>query len=71
MKNIIFQQQNSVFLKIKNEAYKFLDNSKFPIVVKADGLAAGKGVYICEELEKAKVLSMKFLMENLEKQEIF
>ena len=31
-----------------------MDNSKFPIVVKADGLAAGKGVYICEELEKAK-----------------
>ena len=40
--------------KNKKEAYKFLDNSKFPIVVKADGLAAGKGVYICEELEKAK-----------------
>ena len=26
----------------------FLKNSSFPIVIKADGLAAGKGVYICE-----------------------
>ncbi len=29
-------------------AKKFLQNCSFPIVVKADGLAAGKGVYICE-----------------------
>ena len=27
---------------------KFLKESKFPIVIKADGLAAGKGVYICD-----------------------
>ncbi len=31
-----------------NEAQEFLKKSKLPIVVKADGLAAGKGVYICE-----------------------
>ena len=34
----------------ENEAKKFLDNSKFPIVVKADNLASGKGVYICEKM---------------------
>ena len=33
--------------KNNNEAQKFLENCKYPIVVKADGLAAGKGVYIC------------------------
>ena len=33
--------------KNNNEAKKFLENCKYPIVVKADGLAAGKGVYIC------------------------
>ncbi|MDC1177141.1 phosphoribosylamine--glycine ligase [Candidatus Pelagibacter sp.] len=33
----------------KNEAFKFLIKSKFPIVVKADGLASGKGVYICND----------------------
>ena len=31
-----------------NDASDFLNNSKFPIVIKADGLAAGKGVYISE-----------------------
>ena len=34
-----------------NESLSFLDKCTFPIVVKADGLAAGKGVYICETLE--------------------
>ena len=31
----------------KDSAKKFLTNSIFPLVIKADGLAAGKGVYIC------------------------
>ena len=39
-----------VFNNIK-ESLSFLDKCVFPIVVKADGLAAGKGVYICESLE--------------------
>ena len=30
------------------DAIKFLKSSNFPIVVKVDGLASGKGVYICE-----------------------
>ena len=30
-----------------DSAFKFLKNNKTPIVVKADGLAAGKGVFIC------------------------
>ena len=41
-----------IFQKIK-EANLFLKNSKFPLVVKADGLAAGKGVYICEDTKEA------------------
>ena len=31
-----------------NETKKFLNEAQFPLVVKADGLAAGKGVYICK-----------------------
>ncbi len=33
----------------KIKALNFLNGCKFPLVVKADGLAAGKGVYICEK----------------------
>ena len=32
----------------------FLNECKLPIVVKADGLAAGKGVYICETHDQSK-----------------
>ena len=39
-----------VFDTITN-SLSFLRKCKFPIVVKADSLAAGKGVYICETLE--------------------
>ena len=38
-------------LESEAEAKKFLKKCKFPTVVKADGLASGKGVYICENLE--------------------
>tara|TARA_B100001057_G_scaffold401180_1_gene412596 strand:- start:2629 stop:3894 length:1266 start_codon:yes stop_codon:yes gene_type:complete len=40
--------------KSSDEAKKFLDKCSHPIVVKADGLAAGKGVYICEETKESK-----------------
>ena len=35
------------------EAKKYLETSKYPIVLKADGLALGKGVLICETKEDA------------------
>lgn len=36
-----------------NEALKYLETSKYPIVLKADGLALGKGVLICNTKEEA------------------
>lgn len=36
------------------EAIKYLETAKMPIVLKADGLALGKGVLICSNLEEAK-----------------
>ena len=39
--------------KNEKEAQKFLINSKYPIVIKADNLASGKGVYICENQEQS------------------
>ena len=37
------------------EANDFIENCKLPIVVKADGLASGKGVYICNKKEEALI----------------
>lgn len=35
-------------------ALEYLETAKFPIVLKADGLALGKGVLICNNLEEAR-----------------
>ena len=45
------------------EAKKFLDNSNFPIVIKADNLAAGKGVYICENKQES-IQAVKEIFEG-------
>ncbi len=44
-----------------DEALKYLETASFPIVLKADGLALGKGVLICETKEDAKA-GVKSLM---------
>ncbi len=47
-KNFNIPTANFGIFQNSKDAKKFLKNSKFPIVVKSDGLASGKGVYICE-----------------------
>tara|TARA_B100000963_G_C22617797_1_gene668267 strand:- start:1436 stop:2698 length:1263 start_codon:yes stop_codon:yes gene_type:complete len=42
-----------IFFKAE-DAERFIQNCDYPIVIKADGLAAGKGVYICENSDQAK-----------------
>tara|TARA_B100001057_G_scaffold283246_1_gene283601 strand:- start:938 stop:2200 length:1263 start_codon:yes stop_codon:yes gene_type:complete len=37
------------------EAKKFIHSYKFPIVVKADNLASGKGVYICNNIQETEI----------------
>ncbi len=37
-----------------DDAIKYLETSEYPIVLKADGLALGKGVLICNDFEEAK-----------------
>ncbi|MDD6157247.1 MAG: phosphoribosylamine--glycine ligase [Lachnospiraceae bacterium] len=44
-------------------ALKYLETAKMPIVLKADGLALGKGVLICNTLEEAKA-GVKEIMED-------
>ena len=36
------------------KAIAYLEHAKFPIVLKADGLALGKGVLICQNMEEAR-----------------
>lgn len=45
------------------EALDYLETAKFPIVLKADGLALGKGVLICNTLEEAQA-GVKEIMED-------
>ncbi len=40
-----------------HETIDYLKNSYFPLVIKADGLASGKGVYICQNFNDAKTAS--------------
>ncbi len=47
----------------KEEALAYLETAKMPIVLKADGLALGKGVLICKTLEEAKA-GVKTIMED-------
>ncbi len=41
--------------KNKNESKEFLKNSNYPTVIKADNLASGKGVYICNNEDEAHI----------------
>lgn len=45
------------------EAYAFLERASYPIVLKADGLALGKGVLICETRQEAEA-GVKEIMED-------
>ena len=43
-----------IFINI-NDAEEFAKNSKYPLVIKADNLASGKGVYICNNFIDSKL----------------
>ena len=47
-----------------NEGYAFLDRMKSPYVLKADGLAAGKGVLIIDDLNEAKYELANMLLDK-------
>jgi phosphoribosylamine--glycine ligase len=51
-----------IFTNVK-EAKHYVIESEMPVVIKADGLAAGKGVVICESAEQA-VVTLTQMMEE-------
>ena len=48
----------------EKEAVKYLQNSNMPVVVKADGLAAGKGVVVAQDFEEAEEAIHRMLIER-------
>lgn len=46
------------------EALAYLESADFPIVLKADGLALGKGVLICNTLEEAKAGVKEIMLDK-------
>lgn len=47
-----------------NKAQEYIKNCKFPLVVKADGLALGKGVIICQNYEEAKIAINEMMVNS-------
>ena len=47
-----------------DEALAYLETAKFPIVLKADGLALGKGVLICNTLEEAQAGVKEIMLDK-------
>ena len=45
-------------------AIAYLETAKFPIVLKADGLALGKGVLICKDFEEAKAGVKEIMLDK-------
>jgi phosphoribosylamine---glycine ligase len=46
-------------------ALVFLEKAQFPLVVKADGIAAGKGVYVCADLKQAKMAIDEIMVQKI------
>ncbi|KZL93924.1 phosphoribosylamine--glycine ligase [Clostridium magnum] len=49
----------------KDGALAYLKGCDYPIVIKADGLAAGKGVVICENYNHAEETIIEFMVEDI------
>lgn len=62
--NIPTAQYRSFTEATLEEGLKFLETLNAPYVLKADGLAAGKGVIICDELVEARVELTSMLLDH-------
>ena len=55
----------SATFKDSSDALEYISAQEYPIVVKADGLAAGKGVYICESFPEASKAVEDLLVKKI------
>lgn len=62
--NIPTAASQSFTVDTLSEGLKYLEGQTLPIVLKADGLAAGKGVVICETLNEAKAELTAMLQDS-------
>ena len=61
---VISRQQNKIFDDAAL-ALAFLEQTQFPLVIKADGIAAGKGVFICVDLKAAKTAIDEIMVKKI------
>lgn len=48
-----------------HDAVAYVENHAYPLVIKASGLAGGKGVVICADIEEAKSTIHQFMIERI------
>lgn len=66
-----FMKRNNIptarYEKFSNydEAVLYLENADYPIVIKADGLALGKGVLICEDMAQAHLALSQIMLDKM------
>lgn len=56
---------NAVVFEAYNDAINYVRNQKFPIVIKASGLASGKGVVVVENLSQAESTIHQFMIDRI------
>ncbi len=62
--NVPTADYNTFTAETLEEGIRFLEHLESPYVLKANGLAAGKGVVILEDIEEAKTSLREMLLEN-------
>lgn len=62
--NVPTAKAKTFFSETVNESFSYIDSCTPPIVLKADGLAAGKGVIITEDKAEAKAVIKEMLVDK-------
>ncbi|MDH4222535.1 MAG: phosphoribosylamine--glycine ligase [candidate division Zixibacteria bacterium] len=65
MKNYHIPTASFKIFETKKDVLDFIRSSEFPLVIKADGLAAGKGAFVVEGLKSAEEVIDKVMVEKI------